>query len=420
MSSKKPSYIVLFDTNTLVEGNPLREAVANLINTYKGDHRLGIKFLIPDVVREEFKKHFLKKVKEARVGYIKHSGDLVNLMNVKLPKFDVEESQVLSKAGKILKDHAIGVLETPIKKINLKGLIKKAVYYEPPFQESKEKGFKDSIIAETIVVNLPKLTKGAQVIFICKDEVLRQYLSTYQPKFPNFKVYESVPDFESELRLYLLERDDKLVVEITKEAEAAFYKSDDKNSLFFKEDIPRKLFETFPTLFANPKIEENRYHGVGVWNTVPKNWIPIEKPEFRVSPPVFIERKDSSLYIWESTVLYHQVFENQATVQNVRFAGFDHRGEFILEFKIRWESEIDSSGKISTHKCKILNIDYTPKVISESYAVASMYPLASGATIAGQGTVPVANVAPYPSFPGEATIVEPFFTKSDNSKEDEP
>ena len=100
-----------------------------------------------------------------------------------------------------------------------------------------------------------------------------------------------------------------------------------------------------------------------------------------------MEKKDN-VYVWESTIVYRQVFENQETVHNPLYTGFNHRGDYRVEFKVKWKSELTGDGIIAD-KCEFVEIGDNPKVLSGGYDPMRSYTPTSGATVAGQGTVQV-------------------------------
>lgn len=363
-----------------------------------------VDFYIPELVVGEAKKHFLDDYSKYRERYNDANKDLNEIfIQRNKPSLRKRNKDIFEIVNKIFKSNGIKILKTPLNKINWRDLIDRAVYKHLPFEPSvdednknkREKGFKDAVIAETILVNLPKLLKNSYVILLCNDDLLNQYLRLKTKRQKRFRIIPSIPDLKTLLKLHLLEMDNKLKVEITKQAEVAFYKPLETNTLFSRKDIQKKLFEKFPSLLVNPKIEDDLYYGVRVWNNVKTLWVPIGGPTFEVSTPEFLE-KEGNIYYWESTVVYRQIFENQETVNNPLYAGFNHRGDYRIEFKVKWKSEL-TGDKILAEKCDLVEIENNPKVLSGGYDPMIYYTPSSGATIAGQGTVQV--VEPLSSTP---------------------
>lgn len=386
---KKLNYTVIFESN-IIFGRPINREVIVFIKNCKANKKINTKFYVPEVVVDESKKHLLDDFLKVKEKYNAADRDLCEILpRRKLQNIRAREQEIFQIADKAFSENKINVLQTPVGIINWAQIIKKAVYKKPPFdpRDNTEKGFKDAVISETVLSNISNLSKISNIIFLCNDNLLVEYLKTKTKKYKNFKIFPSIPDFESSLRLHLLEVDDKLIEEVTREAEDVFYKALDASSLFYREDVPKQMQENYPTLFADPKIEGNLYYGVAVWNNVEISWVPISEPEYRVSKPVFIKKEDG-LYYWESIVIYKQIFENEPTRTSLQYQSFDNRGEHILEFKVTWKSPVTKNGKVEVADSKVLKIEYVPRPRSPSFTVIGPTMLGN-ATIAGQGTSPV-------------------------------
>lgn len=390
MNKKKFSYKIIFESS-IIWGRPLNKDVVSLIKEYRKNKKIIVEFYAPELVVEEAKKHLLDDYSDKRKSYNAANKDLNEIFLYRTkPSLRKRDKRIFEIVDRAFSSNGIKILKTPVSDIRWKSLIGSAAYKRPPFNPGKdiEKGFKDAVIAETVLVKLPRLLKNSYVIFLCNDGLLTQYLKEKTRRYKRFKILPSITDIKSSLRLNLLEIEDKLKEELTKQAEVAFYKPLETNTLFQREEVQKKLFEKFPTLLVNPKIEDDLYYGVRVWNTNVKTlWVPIGGPNFEVSTPEFLEKKDN-IYIWESTIVYRQMFENQETAHDPLYANFSHRGEYRIEFKVKWQSEL-TGDKIIAENCKTIEINDTPKVLSGGYDPMRRYALISGATIAGQGTVQV-------------------------------
>lgn len=64
----KPTYYILFDTQSL-RGEPIRPALIEFIKNYLNKEEIAIKLMLPEVVREEFKKYILSRVAKAKEPY---------------------------------------------------------------------------------------------------------------------------------------------------------------------------------------------------------------------------------------------------------------------------------------------------------------------------------------------------------------
>lgn len=378
-----PKYLVIFDTNILLHHFP---AVEHLITKYISDERVDIKFLIPDLVSLEYQHNYLVRITEAAQKYNGGGKDLNNLIGVRHKKFEISKEKAYKKAARKLK--ILGINEFPIKykKINLEKIAKMAAFHDSPFQPVGDKGFKDALIAEGIIDLLNENSKYDILVFICKDEMLRTHALDLTKSYSHLKVYESPPDFETELNLHLLQINDKLIDEIRKEADKEF------SNIYRTENIEARIHESYSSLFSNPKplLINNPWTATFSNNQyIPSDikWIPIEEPVYEITKPVF-KYKNDNIYFWETTVVYKQKFEEEFRIgASVGYAGYIRQGIYTLEFTVKWSTNLDEHAKI--FNSSILSIRHDVPLPEEYYWAATITPYVSGASLAGQGTAPI-------------------------------
>lgn len=426
---KNVRLVIIFDSN-LIFGLPISKEVRDFIQSTNLDKRLSASYYVPETVLEEAKKKFLDNYKESKQRYFDSTKTLsVILKSKKFPNVSASEVSLERKVGKEFASYGIKIIKTPNDRINWSEIRKSAVFQKLPFSRGEtEKGFKDSLVAQTILFSLPSF-RSQQVAIICRDGLLSTFLKEKTKARKNVALHPSLPDFQSVLRLQLL--GDRLIKEISNEAKLAFYNPQDalllpneRQSIFYREDFPRQILVKFPSLFANPNIRQNSY-GLTTWFPQTRvNWVPVEEPTFGVANPVFISKSRDRNYLWQSTVVYRQRFEHTASSTGL-YSGFNNKGELKLEFLIKWTSPVDDKGKIDPTKCTIKDIspqfnekegfvtiaaadipvnEVTPL---PSFDITSGVPtMISGPTLAGQGTVPVVPVSS--AVFGRIEITEPI------------
>jgi hypothetical protein len=241
----------------------------------------------------------------------------------KINEVEIFPNEAIKVAGEnALKKYDINILDTP--SVGLADILKKAIYHEPPFKSEGDAGLKDELIAETVKSHAPGMSNDSVVVFICSDETFRKYMTSISEEF-RFKVYQSIDEFESELKLQLLltGEETKLVDTLAKAAEAIFFRDEEQKTLFYKEALPR-LHTNFPTLFSNPQPEQSwtLYSGnfMGL-DTRNGRWSPIDKAKYEIFRPLFLEKTGENIFIWESTVIYSQNFENLDSLRGYVYSG---------------------------------------------------------------------------------------------------
>lgn len=381
----KPKFKIIFDTNSLYGGekNPLKPDVLEFINEWKNRTDVDIEYLLPEIVQKE---------------YIKNASEVLKVLLPKISPFlglekniETEAKSPMNIVKVFIEKTGFTIIPTPLTKIDIEGLLDKAIYHEPPFQKSKEKGFKDDVIAQTVFTYIKENKKKPMIVFVCGDYGLRGYMETETRKIKNFEVLRSFPDLRSFLRLLLEERDENLISEISEKANEVFYNEDDPStSLFSKWEIAQRIKSEHNELFEKPNL------AVGLLEILPPtttvSWLPISNESFEVSTPVFKKKSSSGYYVWETTVAYSGRFEKEKLSLTLHDRTVR---DYFLEFLVEWKFKITNSKgiespklvSISHSKTKVEDIPTGPFVAET--LLEQLPTLHSGTTISGQGTVPV-------------------------------
>lgn len=411
MAKTKKKYVVFLESSGFY-GSPVAKPVMDFIARYVPNENYKMLYIVPEMALFEAQKHvwsdFVGRL-NAFESAIKQLGDIPFVGNAKLDplkgkyKKTKEEvkSWVIAEIGKL----GIQVVATPTIKMDWNDVFNRAAFRKFPFEAGdKEKGFKDMMIAQTLILNLPELTAQGEVVFICKDGVLQQYVKEMIGEIENFMIYPSIVDFDSALRLREVTSGSKAIEEIADEAERAFYNENDvEHSLFFTGGVAAKIAEKYPSILAKPKFEMNFNYllsQVTFGSNSRDSWLPISGPEYGVGKPIFIRQESPVEYVWTSTVVYQQQFGPPSG-----YSVWKTAHSSALDFKVTWTSKFGSDGTIDRTSCKIIDIEYIPSsnkyftpVLSDfesnpseltpNYVSgASGYPI--GLTGEGQGTTPV-------------------------------
>ena len=118
--------------------------------------------------------------------------------------------------------------------INWEDLIDRACYRKLPFDKEKEKGFRDSIIAETflqLVNDSPKSPSVCRIVLVSNDGDLSDYIKAATRENSNVKVLSSVDELESYVNILASKVTENFVKEIS-----------DKVSHYF---LPRMIIINF-------------------------------------------------------------------------------------------------------------------------------------------------------------------------------
>ncbi len=271
------------------------------------------------------------------------------------------KSQVHDKLMKWLKGKGGSIMKTPLSEINWAGLVENAVWRLPPFTlDSKnpemEKGFRDSLILETLADISKNVDANNNVVFLCNDYLLRTTAADRLKHRKNCLFFESVPDFESYLKLTREQLTNKFVRAIQARARSKFFSANDANCLYFKEDISKSIKDKFADELSHP--EKAAPKGLRtVLSPNPNDWSSIVE-RWWINSTQFKELVDQREFHWVSRVTVARLFtaENVATGLISR-AIYPQQKLLLLGFDTSWKSTVKSDGRF--HNSKVIDIILT-------------------------------------------------------------
>lgn len=162
---------IYFDTNILRKigfTNP----VGPFLELKEWSEKIKAPLTIPEVVWMEWIYDFNENIKKKSSQVKENLRDIEILIEQKQKKFvlpdDYAEKLILSTKRK-LKNWKVNVVNTP-KNISLEELVTMAAFKIKPFEEKKEKGFRDTIILYTVLEDM-KVKKIKDSLFISDDSI---------------------------------------------------------------------------------------------------------------------------------------------------------------------------------------------------------------------------------------------------------
>jgi hypothetical protein len=160
--------------------------------------------------------------------------------------------------------------------IDWPSLIHAAEYRIPPFEGGeKEKGFRDALIAESFLQLLdasPKTPALCRVVLVTSDQLLTQAVNSRIMSSPNASVLQNIEELKGLINTLVSNVGEDFIARLKpKAAELFFVSSDDKDVLYYKENIGERLREKFgPDLDARP--DGTTFRQNGKWLIAPPNF----------------------------------------------------------------------------------------------------------------------------------------------------
>ncbi len=268
---QKSQLRVVFDTNALYvtstslgsASDLVRQEIADLIAESKYPD-LDILWHLPEVVRHERQYQMQSEALKLRSAVnrierlLGHNLALTDQILLDHVETKINEKEKTLELHELKLDH---------NRVDWIALIHSASYRLPPFSPGeREKGFRDAIVAESflqLVGDSPKSPKLCRVVLLTSDELLSKAVNERIPSLPNVSVLASMEELKGLINTLVSDVDEEFIARLKPKAEKLFFtSSDEKDSLYYKEDVRGRITEQFKTeLAARPEVTAFRKNG---------------------------------------------------------------------------------------------------------------------------------------------------------------
>lgn len=275
----KPELKVVFETSALftkVAYELLSSEVRKLIESNSQHPDLSTKWYLPGVVVDERRYQMQRKAFELLPSVSKLERLLNHNLNI---TEDILKSQVNDAIEKQLSELSISTLDIDTSQVDWNSLINRAVFRLSPFEPGdKEKGFRDSLIAETflqLVNQSPTTPSICRLAIVTNDGLLSEYVKSSTEKAKNIRILSAVGELESLINTLVSKVTEKFIADIQGRIQTYFFDVENKTGLFFKENITDKIKELYDKEL----------------DSVPKEDLQRENGTWFISEPVFLKKE---------------------------------------------------------------------------------------------------------------------------------
>jgi len=280
----KPKLKIVFDTSVLfneVAYNLVRNEVKLLIENNSQHKDISIQWYLPNVVIDERRYQMQKRAFDLMPSIRKLEKLLGNNLNINK---EILIRRVDDAINTQLKELEISIFEINTKKVEWKTLIKQSLFRLPPFDPGeKEKGFRDSLIAESflqLIKQSPVTPTSCRLAMVTGDGPFAEFVKCSTKDMRNVRVLSNINELESLINTLVSTVSEEFVANMIKKASKYFFETGNNASLYFKETIDDKIRELYgQELDATPKeglLREN-----GTW---------------KVDDPVFVKKKRQRIF----------------------------------------------------------------------------------------------------------------------------
>lgn len=286
---RKPELKVVFDTSVLytqIASDLVRESIRKLITENSSHADINISWYLPSIVVSERRYQMKNKAFELMPTMQKLERLLGHNLNI---TEEILVDRVNKAIESELDDLGTSVIEVDTNKIDWPGVIERSVNRTPPFQPGdKEKGFRDSLIAEAFIQlanQSPTTPTVCRLAIVADDERLEEYIKNETKDSKNIRVLSNIGELESLINTLVSEVTEEFVEDLRDRTGSYFFTKDDDSTLYYKDNIGATIREDFSDELKSMPIEGLSRED-GTW------WI---------GEPVFVKKERQRIY-WVTTI----------------------------------------------------------------------------------------------------------------------
>lgn len=292
-----PKLLVVFDTNVLftqVASDLVKHDVRKIIQENSNHPDLLVEWYLPEIVVGERRYQMVKKAKELLPSVKKLEVLLGHQLGIGEDTLQLHVDKAINQS---VKDLNIQTAKVDTSTVDWDNLISRSVNREPPFEANeKEKGFRDSVIAQSFLQlkkSSPTTPNVCRLAFISEDNKLREYVSEVTQGTKNVRILSSLDALESLINTIVSTIPEEFALKLAEKAGRLFFEKDNNNTFYYKESIGEKIREQYAKELSDTILQGCLRYG-GTW------WI---------QNPIFIKKDRQRIY-WISTIetefeIYH-------------------------------------------------------------------------------------------------------------------
>jgi hypothetical protein len=271
--TKNSQLRVVFDTNALYvtptsvgsASDLVRPEIENLIRDSRYPD-LDIHWYLPEVVRHERQYQMQTEALKLRSHINKierllaHNLGLTDQGLLDHVRTRIEAKMAELGLQEIGLDHAV---------VDWQTVIRAAEYRKPPFQAGEtEKGFRDALIAEIFLQLLdksPKTPALCRVVLVTSDALLTEAVKGRISNSQNASTLAGIDELKGLINTLVSNVGEDFIAQLKPKADRLFFVSaDDKDVLFYKENVRQKLEEKFG-IELKQRPEGTTFRSNGKW-----------------------------------------------------------------------------------------------------------------------------------------------------------
>jgi hypothetical protein len=268
---------VVLDTNALFTGSAsyfVRKEVAELVKQHSSLPDLKIKWIVPEVVRDERQFQMFHAAQQMLPTIEKLERLLGHNLNITA---EILNDRVEAAVSRQASELGLAIQPLAVAEVDWQRVMRDAAYRKPPFQpgEKQEKGFRDLLILETFlqtVTATPVSRKVARVVLVSNDQLLRDAATTRVSTAENVHILESLDALKGLINALGSAVDEAVIASIRDLAAKAFFNTSDETGLYYKASVGNGLQNALAKAQVNLPATAERY-SVENWTIHPPQFV---------------------------------------------------------------------------------------------------------------------------------------------------
>ncbi|MCA8320612.1 PIN domain-containing protein [Burkholderia cepacia] len=237
---------VVFDTNAVFNkefDTLICRAARDLIGRHSNHGDLGIRWVIPDIVRGEREFQMRNEFRNVSTHVTKAESLFGQQWGVTQ---DAVEQRIAARINEELAAMRIDVVPCVTGRVDWNDVMRRSCFREPPFERGQtEKGFRDAIVCETFIQIASDLIGGDTAVLVSGDLLVRRHIDSRGIAGNRARVVDDLDALNDEIQLRVANVDEDTQADIERLAQARFYpweNRDDLTSLWVRENIYERVW----------------------------------------------------------------------------------------------------------------------------------------------------------------------------------
>ncbi|WP_124627748.1 PIN domain-containing protein [Burkholderia cepacia] len=236
----------MFDTNALFNkefDTLVCRAARDLIGRHSNHGDLGVRWVIPDIVRGEREFQMRNAFRDVSTHVTKAESLFGQQWGVTQ---DAVEQRITARINEELAALGINVVPCDPGRVDWNEVMRRACFREPPFERGQsEKGFRDAIVCETFIQLASDLVGGDTAVLVSNDQLVRKRVESHGIGGNRARVVADLDALHDEIQLRVANVDENTQADIERLAQLRFYPwvtPPDPNSLWMRERISERIW----------------------------------------------------------------------------------------------------------------------------------------------------------------------------------